>query len=92
MTMPGGGDIAAWLRGRLAMAGVTAESPIADVLDVLTVLVVEVPKEALTDWRSKLERALWRVRPPDRASWGLAPEHQQQMGRLAGKPAARPGR
>lgn len=85
MTMPGGGDIAAWLRGRLTMAGITGDTPVAEVLDVLTVLAVEVPKEALTDWRNKLERALWTIRPPDRASWGLAPEQQQQMSRLVGK-------
>jgi hypothetical protein len=76
------------MRGRLWMAGVRAKTPISDVLDVLTVIVMDTPGDALAKWRSGLDRAgaavmaRSRVTVSDeesrqrmRATWGLQP-HQ----------------
>lgn len=78
------------MRGRLFIAGVDALTPVSDVLDVLTVVVMDTPGEALGKWRSGIERAAYtakavaaRTRGPagapaparyDRSTWGLAPE------------------
>jgi hypothetical protein len=78
------------MRGRLFIAGVDARTPVSDALDVLTVVVMDTPGEALKKWRSGIERAAFtakaavaRTRAPagaatagryDRSSWGLAPE------------------
>lgn len=57
-------------------------------LDVLCdalifVLADGVPGEQLSKLRKNVDRASWQIRPPDRESWGLAPEQQAAMGRLA---------
>jgi hypothetical protein len=78
-------DPGAYVRGKLFMAGVDDRTPIARSLDVLTVIVMEVPVEDLRKWRRELDAALWRVRPPDRETWGALPEHQERMARLTGK-------
>jgi hypothetical protein len=76
------------MRGRLFLAGVDGQTPVSDVLDVLTVIVVDTPGEALGKWRSGLDRAAAVARAdatrargtvpsggrPDRATWGLAPD------------------
>lgn len=73
------------MRGRLFLAGVRGRTPISDVLDVLTVIVMDTPGEALAKWRSGLDRAVSATRarnqtpPPgnntvgSRATWGLEP-------------------
>jgi hypothetical protein len=79
------------MRGRLFLAGVDNLTPITDVLDVLTVVVMETPGEALGKWRTGLDRAASAAKAaamrgrgpagapaatrPDRATWGLEP-HQ----------------
>jgi len=68
-------DIAAYVRGRLFMAGVDYRASICDALDVLQVVMLEVPVEGLRKWRDEFERALAKVRPFDRETWGLEPEH-----------------
>jgi hypothetical protein len=78
------GDQAAYLRGKLRLAGVTDDAPLDELCDVLTVLQVEgVPGEELKRWRGHLDRATWKIRPPDREQWGLSPEEQASMARLA---------
>lgn len=74
------------MRGRLFLAGVDDLTPISDVLDVLTVVVMDCPGEALQKWRTGLDRAVAaaraataRERGPvatrmDRATWGLQPD------------------
>jgi hypothetical protein len=78
------------MRGRLFMAGVDNLTPASDALDVLTVVVMDTPGEALGKWRTGIERAAFaakaaasRAQMPtgapaaaryDRATWGLAPE------------------
>jgi hypothetical protein len=75
-------DSAAYIRGKLFMAGVDARTPLCIVLDVLTVLSLETPVDELRKWRKELDAALWRAQPPDRDTWGLRPEHQAQTERL----------
>jgi hypothetical protein len=78
------------MRGRLFLAGVDDRTPITDVCDVLTVVVMDTPGEALGKWRAGLDRAATTaraaamrsaapaaaqaVRAATRASWGLSPE------------------
>lgn len=78
------------MRGRLFIAGVDGLTPVSDVLDVLTVVVMDTPGEALGKWRTGIDRAAFvaqaaasRSRTPagtpaaaryDRSTWGLAPE------------------
>ena len=80
------------MRGRLFMAGVRARTALTDVLDLITVIVMDTPGEALAKWRSGLDRAVavarmrdtraqtLEQRGVDRASWGLAP-HQVEATR-----------
>ena len=75
-------DSGAYVRGKLFMAGVDVQTPVTTALDVLTVVLMEVPVDDLRKWRQELDRALWRVRPPDRGTWGLLPEHVAAQERL----------
>jgi hypothetical protein len=75
-------DPGAFVRGKLFIAGVDGNTAIATTLDVLQVVVMEVPTDDLRKWRRELDRALWRVRPPDRDTWGLLPEHVAAQERL----------
>lgn len=75
-------DPAAYMRGKLFMAGVDDRTPISAALDVVQVIVMEIPGDELKKWRRELDRALWRVRPPDRETWGLLPEHVAAQERL----------
>jgi hypothetical protein len=75
-------DPGAFVRGKLFMAGIDDRIPIATALDVLQVVIMEVPTDDLRKWRRELDRALWRVRPPDRDTWGLLPEHVAAQERL----------
>ena len=80
-------DTAAYLRGKLRLAGIDGAEHISDVCDVLTVLEVDgVPGEQLTRWRRNFDRAMWRIRPPDRESWGTSEQQQAAMSRLSGEP------
>ena len=85
------------MRGRLFLGGVTGETPVSDALDVLTVVLMDTPGDALKKWRTGLDRAVAAARArgavvsggkPDRASWGLAPgqvEAQRRfMNRMGG--------
>lgn len=79
-------DTAAYLRGKLLLAGLGPDTPVADLCDVLTVLEVDgVPSEQLKSWRDQVDRAAWRIKPPDRASWGLRPDQAAQQQALMGK-------
>jgi hypothetical protein len=86
-----GDDVATYLRGQLRLKGVTADTPLDEVLDAVMALEVEgVPGEQIGKWRKATDRAVWRIRPPDRDSWGESPEQQAKMARLA-KGGAAPG-
>lgn len=73
------------------MAGVTGSTNSSDVLDVITVLMFEIPAEQLRKYRDRLNRsvAAARVRAGqfDRRTWGLQPDQivatQRLMGRLS---------
>jgi hypothetical protein len=85
----GGTDIASYIRGRLHLAGITDRTPIGTVVDVLLTIVIDVPRDALEQWRRKLNPVLWKIRPPDRETWGMSPEQQAAMAKLAGTSLAR---
>lgn len=78
-------DVAAYMRGKLRMAGVDADTPLRDALDCLQVVIMEVPVDELKKWRREFDSALWKIRPPDRSTWGLAPEQQAATARLTGE-------
>lgn len=79
-----GDDVATYLRGQLRLRGVGGDTPIAEVLDAVMALEVEgVPGEQIGKWRKATDRVSWKIRPPDRDSWGTTPEQQAQMARLA---------
>jgi hypothetical protein len=80
----GGTDVAGYIRGRLHLAGVDGSTPIGTVLDVLLTIVVAVPRDELEKWRRRLNPLLWKIRPPDRETWGMTPEQQAQMAKAAG--------
>lgn len=82
-------DVASFLRGKLHMAGIDRSSPIQVAVDVLQVLVMDVPADDLKKWRREMDAAMWKVRPPDRATWGLRPDQQQETERLLGGPSPR---
>lgn len=64
------------------MAGVDRSTPIATACDVIQVVIMDVPSDELKKWRRNFDAALWRIRPPDRSTWGLSPEQQAQTARL----------
>lgn len=84
-------DTAAFVRGKLHMAGVDRATPIATAVDVITVIAMDVPTDDLKKWRREFDSALWRVRPPDRATWGLRPDQAAETRRLTAGPAPSPG-
>lgn len=75
-----------YARGRLLMAGVTGGTDVSDALDVLTVVMLEIPEKQLREWRQAMDRAdaVARARTGkfDRSTWGLQP-HQVEQQRAA---------
>lgn len=51
---------------------------------LIFVLSEGVPGEQLSTLRKNVDRASWRIRPPDRETWGLSAAQQAEMRRLAG--------
>ncbi len=83
--MTGGDDHSAYLRGKLRLAGVDGGTPVGELCDVLTVLLSDgVPADALTKLRRSVDRAAWKIKPPDRSGWGLRPDQVEGMRRLTG--------
>jgi hypothetical protein len=80
----GGSDVAGYMRGRLHVGGVDAGTPLCTALDVLLTIVIDTPRDALEQWRRKFNPLLWKIRPPDRETWGATPEQQAEMAKLAG--------
>lgn len=84
------------MRGRLFVSGVDDNTPLSDVLDVLTVIVMDTPGEALGKWRSGLDRAGFTAEAAasrtsagastasryDRSTWGLTPEQVEATRRF----------
>lgn len=58
-------DTSAYLRGKLWVHGIRDNTPLPVLLDVLTTLVVDVPRETLEDWRSRFDAALAGTLLPD---------------------------
>lgn len=50
---------------------------------VFLVLADGVPGEQLSKLRRNVDIASWKVRPPDRETWGATSRQQEQMARLA---------
>jgi hypothetical protein len=93
-------DVASFVRGKLFIAGVDADTPLGVALDALLVAVMDVPVEQLKTWRHELDTALRVVRPaeqapqpqyPDRETWGLLPEHIAEMQWMLGDSGGPPG-
>jgi len=62
------------------MAGVTEDIPLGTAIDVLTVLIIDVPTDQIKEWRKQLDDALMRVNPRSaRDTWGLEPDQQAAM-------------
>lgn len=79
-------DQSSYLRGKAHLAGLRPDTPLNTACDLLLMVEVDgVPQEQLKKWRGNLDRALWKIRPPDRDTWGLLPEQQAAMARLAGR-------
>lgn len=70
------------------MCGVVDDSPLDEVCDALIFVLAEgAPSEQLKSLRHNIDIASWRVAPPDRSTWGLAPgqrEAQERLMRTAG--------
>lgn len=64
------------------MAGVRSSTPLGDALDVVQVVIMEVPVEELEKWRRRFDVALWGVREPSRETWGLEPSQIAATERL----------
>lgn len=77
-------DHGAYLRGKLRLAAVDDTTPIGQWCDVLTVLLVDGIPGDLDKFRRALDRVAWKVRPPDRATWGLRPDQIAGLQRLTG--------
>lgn len=77
------------------MAGVVATTPISDVLDVLTVIMLEIPEQQLRKWRTAMDRAdvvaKAKAGKLDRSTWGLQP-HQIEQQRAALRTLGQSGR
>ena len=77
------------------MAGVAPTTPLSDVLDMLTVIMLEVPKKPLRIWREELDRADLVAKAKagklDRSTWGLQP-HQIEQQRAALRTLGQSGR
>ncbi len=79
-----GSDTAAYLRGKLRLAGIGDDTPLDVVCDAVMVLMVDgVPD--LRKWRDQVDIASWKVKPPDRASWGLRPDQAAAAQKLMGQ-------
>lgn len=76
------------------MAGVGPDTGCGDALDVLTVLMLEIPTQQLRKWRAGIDRAVTAAQVQagrfDRRTWGLAP-HQVEQQRLAMRTLGRGG-
>lgn len=50
---------------------------------MIFVLADGVPAEQLTKLRRNVDIATWKIKPPDRETWGARPDQVEQMERLA---------
>lgn len=63
------------------MAGVDEDTPLGTALDVISVLIIDVPTDQIKQWRKQLDDALVQVNPVSaRDTWGLEADHQAAMG------------
>jgi hypothetical protein len=58
-TTCGADDIAAYLRGRMILAGLDDRAPVSTVLDVLMTTMVDTPAKELEEWRQRFDRAIY---------------------------------
>jgi hypothetical protein len=71
------------VNGKLALAGVDLRTSFDVWLDAVYAVLMEAPHEALAKMRDQIVIQSARLRP-DRETWGLLPEHQEQMRRVVG--------
>lgn len=70
------------MRGKLALAGIDLRASAACWFDAMYAIIMEAPHEALNKMFDTLVIAQARAEP-DRETWGMLPEHQRMMSRVA---------
>jgi len=70
-----------FIRGQLALAHVTLQTPLSTWLDAVYAAYVAAPHEALQAAAKQMVIQSARLRP-DRDTWGKLPEHQALAGKL----------
>lgn len=84
--------LAAYVRGKLALAGVDLSVDVGTWLDAAWACVIDAPYEALKAAMQQMTKGMARIRPEAaRATWGLLPEHQAAAGRLGQGPGLEAG-
>jgi hypothetical protein len=74
-----------YIRGKLIQYGADLRTPLADALDLIYVILTEIPHEVLTCLRDGLTTAEAMIDPEGaRATWGLLPDHQDMSRGLVG--------
>lgn len=81
----------AYVRGKLALAGVELSAPLSTWLDAVYAAYVDAPHEALGKFVREMVKEQAKLRPKEaRETWGLLPEHQALSGRLNAKGGGAP--
>lgn len=74
---------AAYVRGKLAMAGIDLDAPLATYLDAAYAAVCDAPHDLLDKLQVSITLQSARMRP-DRDTWGLLPEHVALTQKITG--------
>jgi hypothetical protein len=75
--------VAVYVRGKLRLAGVGPETPAAEWLDAAYAAFCDAPHEVLDKLQTTIVMQTARIRP-DRATWGLRPEHVALTKKITG--------
>ncbi len=76
---------AAYVRGRLVLAGVDLSVPASDWLDAVWAAYVDSPHDLLKKLQREVVIATAKIMP-DRSTWGLLPEQQKLAGHMVARP------
>lgn len=84
---------AAYIRGKLALAGIDLSTDLGVWLDAVYAVWADAPHKHLESAQAELVKASARLRPEEaRATWGLDPAHQRMAGTLGKGPGLEAGR
>lgn len=82
----------AYIRGKLALAGVDLSVDCKTWLDAAYAVWIDAPYEALEKANVEMVKAMARLRPEAaRETWGLLPQHQAMTGKLGRQQAPHVG-